>query len=74
VREQLDVVVRNVEGVLSTQGDGIGVAEKPTLAKVQACVQCLRDVVTPSEDGIITPLLKVCPEGIEWLHRVIMAV
>jgi len=27
VQEQLDVAVRNVEGVLSAQGDGIGVAE-----------------------------------------------
>jgi hypothetical protein len=74
VREQLDVVVRNVERVLSTQGDGTRVVEKPTLAKVQACVQCLRNATTPSEDGIITPLFKACPEGIEWLHWVIMAV
>lgn len=68
MQEQLDVVVRNVEGVLSTQGDGTWVVEKPTLAKVQACVQCLHNAATPSEDGIITPLLKACPEGIGWLH------
>ncbi len=74
VREQLDVAVRNVEGVLLAQGDGIGVAEEPTLAKVQACVQCLRDVTAPCEDGITAPLFKACPEGIEWLHWVILAV
>jgi hypothetical protein len=63
--------VRNVEGVLSAQGDGTGVVEEPSLVEVQACVQCLCNVAAPSEDDIISPLLKACPEGIEWLHRVI---
>ncbi len=66
--------MKNVKGVLSAQWDGTGVAEEPTLAKVQACVQCLRDVATPGEDDITTPLLKACFEGIEWLHRVILAI
>jgi hypothetical protein len=48
--------------------------EKPTLAEVQACVQCLFDDVAPNDDDITTPLFKACPEGIEWLHWVIMAV
>ncbi|CAK9862887.1 unnamed protein product [Sphagnum jensenii] len=72
VRKQLDVAVRNVEGVLPTQGDNIGVVEEPTLVKVQACVQCLCDAVAPCEDGINAPLFKACPEGIEWLHWVIL--
>jgi hypothetical protein len=67
VREQLDTTVRNVEGVLSTQGDIIGVAEEPTLAKAQACVQYLRDAAASGEDGINAPLLKACLEGIEWV-------
>ncbi len=66
--------MRNVEGVLSAQGDGTRVAEELILAEVQACVQCLYDVATPGEDGFTTPLFKACLEGIEWLHRVIMAV
>jgi len=37
-------------------------------------VLSLRDVVAPGEDGITAPLLKACPEGITWLHRVILAV
>ncbi len=74
VREQLDIAVRNVEEVLSAQGDDIGVAEELTLTKVQTCVQCFRDVVAPCEDGITAPLLKAYPEGIEWLHWVILAV
>jgi hypothetical protein len=74
VREQLDDVVRNVERVLLAQKDGTGVAKKPTLVEVQACVQCLRDAIASSEDGITALLLKACPKGIEWLHRVILAV
>jgi hypothetical protein len=66
--------MRNVEGVLSAQGDNIGVVEELTLVEVQACVQCLCDVAASGEDGITAPLLKVCPEGIEWLHRVILVV
>lgn len=57
VQEQLDALVRNIEGVLSAQGDDTGVAKEPTLVEVQTCVQCLRDAATPSEDGIIAPLL-----------------
>lgn len=66
--------MRNVKGVLSVQGDDTGVADEPTFAKLQACVQYLHDAVAPGEDGITSPLLKVWPEGIEWLHWVILAV
>jgi len=69
-----DVVVKNIKGVSSTQGDGTRIAKEFTLAKVQACVQCLRDIVAPGEDGITTSLLKACFEGIEWLHWVILAI
>jgi hypothetical protein len=48
--------------------------EEPTLEEVQACVQCLRNVIAPDEDGITTPLFKACPKGIEWLHWVILVV
>jgi len=37
-------------------------------------VLSLRDATAPSEDGITAPLLKACPEGIAWVHRVILAV
>jgi hypothetical protein len=70
----LDVAVKNIEGVLSAQGDSTRVAEEPNLAKVQTCVQCLCDAVALGEDGITTPLLKVFPKGIEWLHQVILAI
>ncbi len=66
--------MRNVEGVLLAQGDDTGVAEEPTLAEVQACVQCPCDVAAPDEDGITTLLFKACLEGIEWLHWVILVV
>ncbi|CAM6013163.1 unnamed protein product [Sphagnum balticum] len=74
VREQLNVVVKNIEGVLLAQGDGTRVTEEPTLAEVQACVKCLHDIVAPGEDGITTPLLKACPKGIKWSHQVILVV
>jgi hypothetical protein len=60
--------------VLLAQGDNIKVANELTLAEVQECVQCLYNVVALGEDGITTPLLKACPEGIEWLHQVILVV
>ncbi len=74
VREQLDTAVREVEGTLVAKGGCTRVGEEPSLAEVQACVLSLRDVVAPGEDDIIAPLLKACPEGIAWLHRVILAV
>lgn len=74
VREQLDAIVREVEGVMVVEARGTGVGEEPSLAGVQACVLSLRDVVAPSEDDIIAPFLKACPEGIAWLHPVILAV
>jgi hypothetical protein len=36
-------------------------------------VQCFCDATASGEDGNIAPLLKAYPEGIEWLHRVILA-
>jgi len=74
VWEQLDATVREVEGVLVAKAGGTGAGEEPLLVEVQACVLSLRDAVAPGEDGITTPLLKACPEGIAWLHRVILAV
>jgi len=41
---------------------------------VQACVLSLHDVAAPGEDDITAPLFKACPEGIAWLHWVILAV
>jgi hypothetical protein len=74
VWEQLDVVVREVEGVLVAEAGGTGAGEEPSLAEVQACVLSLRDAAALGEDGITAPLLKACPEGTTWLHRVILAV
>jgi hypothetical protein len=74
VREQLDAAMREVEGVLVAEARGTGAGEEPSLAEVQACVLSLCDAAAPGEDGITAPLLKACPEGIAWLHRVILAV
>jgi len=74
VREQLDAAVREVEGVLVAEAKGTGAGEEPSLVEVQASVLNIRDATTPGEDDIIAPLLKACPEGIAWLHRVILAV
>jgi hypothetical protein len=74
VREQLDATVWEVEGMLVAEAGGTGVGEEPSLAKVQTCVLSLRDAAAPGEDVIIAPLLKAYPEGIAWLHRVILAV
>ncbi len=37
-------------------------------------MQCFRNAAPLGEDGITTPLLKACPEGIEWLHLVILTI
>jgi hypothetical protein len=74
VREQLDATVREVEGVLVAEAGGIGAGEEPSLEEVQAYVLSLCDAAAPSEDDITAPLLKACPEGIAWLHRVILVV
>ncbi len=60
--------------MLVAKARGTGAGEEPSLAKVQTCVLSLRDVAAPGEDGITAPLLKACPEGIAWLHKVILAV
>jgi hypothetical protein len=73
VREQLDADVWEVDGVLVAEAGGTRAGEEPSLVEVQACVFSLRDAVAPGEDDITAPLLKACPEGIAWLHRVILA-
>ncbi len=60
--------------MLVAEARGTGAREEPSLVEVQACVLSLHDVAAPGEDDITAPLLKACPEGIAWLHRVILAV
>jgi hypothetical protein len=53
-RVQLDAKVCEIEASLNTQGDA---TEEPTLLEVVDCVKKLCNTITPSEDGITSPLL-----------------